>query len=116
MKALKALVIGMGILILLGLAVVIAAIVARVGGDDETADSGPGFGTLHLGLPESCRIADARPADGKLVLRLAGPAKDGCGDLIVVDPAEGAVLGRITPDAAPELPDTGADGQGDGRS
>ncbi len=105
MKALKALVIGMGILILLGLAVVIAAIVARMGDGGEGARAG--FGTLHLGLPGSCRIAAVRPLQDHLVLRLAGPAKDGCGEVIVVDPAAGKVIGRIAPGAAPRVPESG---------
>jgi len=105
MKALKALVIGMGILILLGLAVVIAAIVARMGNSGEGARAA--FGTLHLGLPESCRIAAARPLQDRLVLRLAGPRKDGCGEVIVVDPEAGRVVGRIAPGAAPGVPQSG---------
>lgn len=104
MKALKALVIGMGILILLGTAVVIATVVSRVSSPD-----GAGFGTLHLDLPASCRIAEATAAQERLVLRLEGPAKDGCGRLVVVDPGAGVVLGRIVPGAAPKAPSAGGD-------
>ncbi|RDD61950.1 hypothetical protein [Ferruginivarius sediminum] len=99
MQALKALVIGMGILILLGTAVVIVTLVSRVGGVEDK-----GFGTLYLDLPESCRIAAVTAMEGRAVLRLSGPAKDGCGRLVVVDPLEGSVLGRIEPGAAPSVP------------
>lgn len=92
MRVLKGVVIGMGVLILLGLAVVIAAIVSRLGGEHD-----PTFGTLHLDLPESCAIAEVTAAAERAVLRLSGPRKDGCGRLLVVDPRDGTLLGRIDP-------------------
>lgn len=95
MKALKALVIGMGVIIVLGMVVVIATIISRIAGTDGDEE----LGTVYLGLPESCRIADVVESRGHLVLRLSGPAKDGCGDLLVVNAGSGAVVGRITPGA-----------------
>lgn len=97
MRALKGAVIAMGILILVGLAVVVAAIVSRLGGERDEA-----FATLHLDLPESCAIAGVTAVAERAVLRLSGPRKDGCGRLVVVDPRDGALLGRIDPGRGPD--------------
>jgi hypothetical protein len=119
MRALKGLVIGMGALIVVGLTIVVVTIAMRVtggagadAGGDARAEAGPTasapaarpggtrpFGELRLGMAESCRIAEAVASAGTLVVRLDGPAKDGCGQLVVVDPGQGRVLGRIRPGA-----------------
>ncbi len=92
MPWLKALVIGMGVLIVGGFTLVIVTIATRLG------DGGaPGFGTLALGLAESCRIAGSTLDGEHLVLHLRGPAKDGCAGVVVVDLEAGRVLGRIEP-------------------
>ncbi|MDZ7711825.1 MAG: hypothetical protein U5L06_01285 [Rhodovibrio sp.] len=124
MRALKGLVIGMGALIVIGLTVVVVTIAMRLTGpegsgpDRAGAGGGPAadsdmtprpaaggegarpFGELQLGMADSCRIADALASGGTLVVRVDGPAKDGCGQLVVVDPVQGRVLGRIRPGAA----------------
>lgn len=99
MKALKALVIGMAVLIVLGLGVVVAKIIAD---SSDATGSRADLGTVHLGLPEACRIAGMTGVDDHLVVRPEGPADAGCGELVVVDPEAGAVVGRIAPGAAPE--------------
>ena len=139
-RALKGLVIAMGVLIVVGLTVVVVTIAmrltgpegadgqtapnaqagptaqtaptARAGGGDRTPAAGaPGarpFGELQLGMADSCRIVEATASGGTLVVRLDGPAQDGCGQLVVVDPAQGRVLGRIRPGKAPgSRPDGG---------
>jgi hypothetical protein len=121
MRALKGLVIGMGALIVVGLTIVIVTIAMRAtggtgdgasGGDARAVASSPGaapaaseqgarpFGELQLGMADSCRIAGAVSSGGTLVVRVDGPAKDGCDQLVVVDPSQGRVLGRIRPGAA----------------
>jgi hypothetical protein len=124
MRALKGLVIGMGALIVVGLTVVVVTIAMRLTGPEAagpdgsaagtaTADGGETtprpaagadgarpFGELQLGMADSCRIADAVASGGTLVVRVDGPAKDGCVQLVVVDPGQGRVLGRIRPGAA----------------
>ena len=109
MRALKVLVIGMGVLILGGLAVVIATIVARM--DDETgpatdggsrapsvgpAADGPAADAFvtPLPLPEGCRVADLAGAGGVLALRLAGPVPV-CDRVLLVDPASGRLTGTL---------------------
>lgn len=110
MRALKGLVIGMGVLIVVGLTIVVVTIAMRLGSGEDGAPAaapaeGPapaapewaGFGRLSLGVADSCTIADAVDSGGRLIVRLAGPKKDGCDQLVVVDPARGQVLGRIAP-------------------
>jgi hypothetical protein len=124
MRALKGLVIGMGALIVVGLTVVVVTIAMRLTGPEAAGTDGPGgaaettgdadtipqpaasgqgarpFGDLQLGMAESCRIADAVASGRALVVRVDGPVKDGCDQLVVVDPGQGRVLGRIRPGAA----------------
>jgi hypothetical protein len=87
MKALKGLVIGMGILILLGLGVVVAALVGEV---NDAADA-PAKRTVSLDLPPDCRVAGMRAVDDHLALRVTGPDGAACPALLVFDPASGAV-------------------------
>lgn len=132
MRALKGLVIGMGVLIVVGLTTVVVTIAMRATGTGSagSASSGPAdagaeatadagdmtpspqanspqspagarpFGELRLGTADSCRIAGTVESGGTLVVRLDGPAKDGCDQLVVVDPGQGRVLGRIRPGGA----------------
>lgn len=92
MQALKGLVIGMGILIVLGLALVAYGLVSRV---SETGDAATGFGEVSLALPAGCSIAEARGHEGRLILRAEGPEERGCQQVIVVDMASGEILGRV---------------------
>lgn len=95
MKALKGVVIGMGVLILLGLAVVIAAIVSRVNdGGSQTAER---VESVALGLAPVCHVVAMSPADGLLALRIEGDESAACPSVILFDPASGAVQQRIWP-------------------
>ena len=90
-QLLKILVIVMSIAILVALALVVYGIVGRVAGP---ADGG--FGARDLALPEGCVIAAAQLQEGRLVLRVDGPAEQGCQQVVLIDPTSGAVAGRIT--------------------
>ncbi len=87
MKALKGLVIGMGILILLGLGVVVAALVGAVDDARET----PAKRTVSLDLPPGCALAGMRTVDDHLALRVTGPDGAACPALLLFDPAAGEV-------------------------
>jgi hypothetical protein len=100
MRALKALVIGMAVLIFAGTILVIATILGRLGGDGADA----GFGTQGLGLADSCRLAGSTAVAGRLALSFDGPAQDGCAVVVLVDPDSGAVRGRIDPHAGARPP------------
>ncbi len=99
MQALKLLVILMGILILVGLALLVYGVTQRVserdGGEAEKVRGGGDFGAIAVPLPAGCTIADARGEDGRLVVRLDGPAERGCQQVIVIDMDDGKVLGRV---------------------
>ncbi|CCQ75044.1 hypothetical protein [Magnetospira sp. QH-2] len=124
MVALKALVIGMGILIVLGMGLMIYGIVKKgedpnfklFGGKDaavvQTAEEpvaapvpeGPArrprrapmepFGEISLGLPENCEILSARPLRGTQMLVVTGPA-GACSQALVVDLSAGRVIGSL---------------------
>jgi len=101
MRALKALVIGMGILILIGLAAVVVAVIQRAGddGDDDpsTVRSGApaerGFGDVRVRLPPGAQVIGTSADGGRLIvhLRLAG----GEARILVIDLATGKRLGAI---------------------
>ncbi len=92
MRALKATVIFMGILIVAGFAFVVITIVGRVGGDSPTET----LGTVTVDADPACRLADAWSADGLLYIRLTGPDSNRCAAIMLVNPETGREVGRIT--------------------
>lgn len=92
MQALKFVVIGMGILIVLGLALVAYGLVTRVSKDDAGAQN---IGDLSLNLPAGCTIAQVEASDGRLVVRADGPEERGCQQVFILDLSEGKIVGRI---------------------
>lgn len=118
-KALKMLVIAMGALIVLGTGVVIVTVANRLGrpagqpgaaaGAAGTAAAPAAFGTAEVALPARCRVAEAVPGNGRLVLRLSGNAEE-CRRILVLDLATGRLLGRVDL-IAPAAPEgAGSDG------
>ncbi len=92
MRGLKALVIGMAILIAVGLAAVVTRLI------DLAASGGSGgrsFGEARLGLAPGCRVVEATAGDGRLLLRIGEGAA--CERVLIVDPASGRVLGALLP-------------------
>lgn len=119
MRALKTMVIGMGVLIVLALVLLVYGLVKRSSdptwklfGPSQTAQqtapapatapppppapAGAAFGDVALPAPASCRIAGMKTAAGMLYLRLDGP-DPACNAVIAVDAASGKVRGRLTP-------------------
>lgn len=96
MRALKALVVFLGLLIAAGLALLTYAVIGGL------PDARPkGFGDTTVDLPPGCVIAEAVLAGGTLVLRADGPAERGCQRVILLDPESGRVLGRVTAQEGP---------------
>jgi hypothetical protein len=99
MQSIKALVIFMGLLILAGLGLLVYGVVGQV---SEVAGPGVpgapgGFDAASVTLPAGCVLAQARIEAGRLVLRAEGPSgRPDCQQVILLDPASGAELGRIT--------------------
>ncbi len=102
---LKALVIGMGVLIVLGLAGVVYGIARnaeKLQQREAAGDAGPaeplaGFGARTLDTPPGCRLAASHPLGARLlVLRLDGLPERGCQQVLVVDLGDGSVISRLS--------------------
>ena len=96
MRALKILVAVMGVMLVVGLAVVVATIIHRATQRQATApaaSSAAGFGHMSVTLPAGARVVEMRDAGGRLVLRLQ--RADGVETLLILDPATGAEIGTI---------------------
>ncbi len=96
MHSIKALVLFMGLLILAGLGLLVYGVVGQV---SEVAGPGApgGFDAASVPLPAGCVLAEAHLEAGRLVLRAEGPlGRPDCQQVILLDPASGAELGRIT--------------------
>jgi hypothetical protein len=101
MPAVKALVVGLGVLLLAGIALLIYGIVQKAADPKfkllevgSASDTSPGtFGETSLVLPEACTITEMRPDGPRLYLR-TGPA-GACERILVIDAATGRFLGTI---------------------
>lgn len=96
-RALKALVIGMAVLIVVGFAVVVATIAQRLSG--FAREEGAPIGDIALPVAEACSLADVSQLDGDLVaVRLDGPRWEGCASILLIDLEAGKVVGRLQAD------------------
>lgn len=117
MQALKGLVVGLGLLIVLGVVGLgygfyvkfhnkdaalfketaggAPSVTAPIAGDATNAASLPatGFGEARLDLPEGCTVAEMRPSGHRLYLR-TGPTGL-CERIVIIDVATGGVLGTL---------------------
>lgn len=112
MQALKALVIVMGVLIVVGTTIVVVTIYNRMQTLGETAPPAatatvapaptpaeatagplPSFGDVRVALPDGCRVVEMTPAGERLLLRLGSIAR--CNRILVVDLGTGALLGSV---------------------
>ncbi|MGO8915756.1 MAG: hypothetical protein ACLQJR_07605 [Stellaceae bacterium] len=96
MRSLKLLVVVMGVLLVAGTAALIAAIIDRA--SHRAAAPPPravarGFDRAVIDLPAGARVLASEAADGRLVLRVG--LAEGGEELILIDPASGALLGTI---------------------
>ncbi len=88
MRALKALVIGMGVLIVAGLVVLAYAIVDKAGKPEAAS-----VAQSSIFIPKGAEIAETALGEGRIALRLT--LADGSGRLILIDAATGRVTGTI---------------------
>ncbi|WNK01154.1 hypothetical protein L2D14_06925 [Thalassospiraceae bacterium LMO-JJ14] len=108
MKALKAIVIGMGALIVLAVGLIGFGLYKKsvdpgwklFGSRPDTPAAAisaapDAFGALNLGLADECYIEDVRP-DGRRAYLLLGPASV-CNGVIAIDTQDGRILGRVDP-------------------
>ena len=96
LRALLAVVIFMGILIVVGMVVVGVTIANRLGslgeGDKPAAVAG-GFGEAAVPIPAGCAIVESRPEGNRLIVRLGSGGR--CDQVLVIDLRSGAVTGRL---------------------
>lgn len=90
MRGLKALVIGMGVLIVAGVVFLVYAIIQK---SSEDGTSGRPALQSEVTLPAGAEVVETSIGDGTIVLRLR--LADGSGRLVVIDPATGKTSGRI---------------------
>ena len=106
LRALKILVVVMGIAIVASVIVIVVAISNRLA-DKEAADSpsarsmaetpaAVAIGDLSIAIPEGCVIAEASAEGPRLILRFDGLAARGCQQVVLIDLESGTVLGRVT--------------------
>ena len=96
-RALKALVFGMAVIIVVGFVIVVATIAQRVSG--FAREEGAPIGDIALPVAEACSLAGVSQLDGDLVaVRLEGPRWEGCASIILIDLEAGKVVGRLQAD------------------
>ncbi|MFO1152296.1 MAG: hypothetical protein U1E42_01340 [Rhodospirillales bacterium] len=101
MPAIKALVIGLGVLLLTGVALLIYGISQKAAdpkfklleGKPPVGAPLASFGETSFALPEHCEVAEIRPDGPRLYLR-TGPS-GACERILVIDTASGQLLGSI---------------------
>lgn len=93
MQGLKALVIFLGVLIVLGLGVLVYGIATKAG---KLGDGPAPFEDASVALPAGGSILEMRPAADRLYLRVETPA----GERILVLDAEGRKIGEIAVETA----------------
>jgi len=94
MRGLKALVIGMGVLIIVGVVFLLYAIIQKSGEEAAMGDAAPGAPVrAAVTLPAGAEVVETRLDSTTIVLRLR--LADGSGRLVVIDRATGKAIGRI---------------------
>lgn len=114
MKALKAAVILMAVVIVAGFGFVVYTIAERmVSGQPvlaarqaeqesvpkqapDRARAAVGFGEIDLPVPLGCELSSVQLEGGRLLITLDGLDDQHCKQIIVMDAADGQVLGRVT--------------------
>lgn len=96
MQVIKALVIGMGVLIVLGLGLLAYGLTTKFGetvSSDASGSSATAFGTIRADLPAGATVADVQIQDGTMMVRLALP--DGGAQIMVFRLSDGRQTGTI---------------------
>ncbi len=93
-RALKALVIGMAVVIVIGFGVVVATIAQRLSG--MARQDGELIGNIALPMAETGRLEAVTQLEGALLaVRLSGPRTHGCESILLVDLESATVVGRL---------------------
>jgi Family of unknown function (DUF6476) len=92
-RALKILVIVMGVMLVVGFAALIAVIAGRVSRGGPAATAARDFAAPPIDIPRGARIEAMTAGEDRLILALVMP--DGERQLVVIDLAKGVRLGTI---------------------
>jgi hypothetical protein len=97
MRALKALVIGMGVLLIAGVVTLVVVIAGRIAAKSPASPPAAavprGFGQAAVEIPEGAWVVSTSAVGDRLVVHLS--LLDGTPRLLVLDPGTGRVLGTI---------------------
>ena len=99
MRALKILVVVMGVMLVVGFAALIAVIAGRVSRGGPTATAARDFAGPPIDIPRGARIEAMTVGADRLILALVMP--DGERQLLVIDLAKGGRLGTIELHSSP---------------
>lgn len=99
MRGLKSLVVVMGIMLVVGFAVLLGAIAGRISRSGSAPKAPGAFAGASIDIPRGARIEAMTAATDRLILGLALP--EGGRQLLIIDLATGARLGTIELRAAP---------------
>ena len=89
MRGLKAVVIGLGVLLAICFVIVVGTIVYRLFNPAVTA----GFGIAQLPVPPGCAIEQMTAEGDRLILRIGG--SDACRRVLVTDLRTGRLIGQF---------------------
>jgi hypothetical protein len=93
MRALKILVVVMGVMLVVGFAALVALIADRISRGGPAGTAAHGFGSPAIEIPRGARIEAMTAGPDRLILALALPA--GEKQLVVIDLMKGVRLGTI---------------------
>jgi Family of unknown function (DUF6476) len=99
MRALKILVVVMGVMLIVGFAALVAVIAGRVSRGGPASTAARAFANPSIDIPRDARIEAMTLGPDRLVIALALP--DGGRQLLVIDLATGIRLGTIQLHAVP---------------
>jgi hypothetical protein len=91
-QGLKAVVIGLGVLLAICAAIVVGTIVYRLFNAESSATAA-GFGIAQLPVPPGCSIDQMTAEGDRLILRIGG--SDACRRVLVTDLKTGALIGQF---------------------
>ncbi len=91
-RTLLIVVITLGVILLVGMAIVVGTIIKRVSNPETNVPVKPGFGETQIQLPVGSKIDDVIATDGFIVVRV----RDALGNLLILlDPRRGEERGRV---------------------
>jgi hypothetical protein len=93
MRALKILVVVMGVMLVVGFAALVAVIADRVSRSGSTTTAAHGFAAPPIDIPRGARVEAMAAGPDRLILALELP--EGGKRLVVIDLAKGVRLGTI---------------------